>query len=448
MKLNTLTLFSVLATSASAKLRGGAHQARKLCTEKTLSFNEFDAGEDVTNERLREYGHEVKIKVESSSWQCSVAAPVLFDTASPTCNDHDLGSNEPMDRKAIIIHEDSSGCKPDDCAMGGALIFTWEHPVRVKDLRILDMDEAVHLFVQTAGTGSYKQLADPPTPGDGQHVTVAVNTNEVVSLKVAFEGSGGIPYLTYTDCPANPIAQGDPHFATWSKHSFDYHGMCDLQLIESNNFGNGLGLDVQVRTTQRSWYSFIDTAVVRIGNDILEVGTHGIHYLNGDAKIDFKKTLAGYPIKYDKYHRGKGGKERVYQIQLGEHEYIHIRAYKDFLFVSLAPGVYMDLQDAVGLMGDWSEGKMLARDGKTVIEDPDRFGAEWQVQKDSLFQNSRAPQFPIQCVAAPPVDMDRKLKESKVSRDDAERACSTWAGKHRESCIFDVMVTGDLDYAM
>jgi len=453
MKLSSFVLLSALAAASGKKLRAVSH-ARKLCELKTLEFSAFDGGEHVYNDQLAELGFDVAITIESSSWQCYTAAPVVFDTANPTCNDHDLGSDLPEDQKAIIIHEDSSGCKPDDCAQGGAIIFTFDHPVKMEDIRIMDMDEPVHLFVQKSGAGSenWQPLADPPLPGDGKHVTYSINENDVTSLKVAFQGSGGIPYLTYLDCPANPTASGDPHFVTWSKSKFDYHGMCDLQLIESQKFGNGLGLDVQVRTTQRSWYSFIETAAVRIGNDVLEVGTHGIQYLNGNSNIDFANeeapaNLAGYPIKYNKYRRGKGGKERVYEIHLSEHEYIHIRAYKDFLFVSLAPGIYLDLHDAQGLMGDWEEGKMLARDGKTVIQDANAFGAEWQVREGSLFQDARAPQYPMECVAAPPVDTGRKLKESKISRSTAEEACKFAAGKRREECIFDVMVVGDLDLA-
>lgn len=213
------------------------------------------------------------------------------------------------------------------------------------------------------------QLHDPPRPGDGHHVTHTIDVNDVISLKVFFQGSGAIPWINWTECPRNPVVSGDPHFWTWSKQKFDYHGECDLQLIESKNFGNGLGLDVQVRATQRSWYSFIETAAVRIGNDILEVGAHGVHYLNGVVSIDFSDaqnppTLAGYPIKHDKYRRGKGGKENVYEIYLNNSEYITIRSYRDFLYVGLAPGEYLDLKDAVGLMGDWAIGSLYARNGK------------------------------------------------------------------------------------
>ena len=53
------------------------------------------------------------------------------------------------------------------------------------------------------------------------------------------------------------------------------------------------------------------------------------------------------------------------------------------------------------MMGDFETGYMLARDGVTVLEDPNEFGMEWQVldTEPKLFQNpERFPQYPDNCV--------------------------------------------------
>jgi hypothetical protein len=52
---------------------------------------------------------------------------------------------------------------------------------------------------------------------------------------------------------------------------------------------------------------------------------------------------------------------------------------------------------ARGLMGEYYNRKMLARDGGTIMNDTDEFGAEWQVHEDEpkLFRIfSREPQHP------------------------------------------------------
>lgn len=42
-------------------------------------------------------------------------------------------------------------------------------------------------------------------------------------------------------------------------------------LFQNRGFVSGLGLEIHVRTKINTWWSFIETAAIRIGNDILEV---------------------------------------------------------------------------------------------------------------------------------------------------------------------------------
>ena len=45
-----------------------------------------------------------------------------------------------------------------------------------------------------------------------------------------------------SELPGNDSkAGGDPHFLKWNHTKFDYHGECDLVLIDNNEFSNGLG---------------------------------------------------------------------------------------------------------------------------------------------------------------------------------------------------------------
>jgi hypothetical protein len=98
---------------------------------------------------------------------------------------------------------------------------------------------------------------------------------------------------------------------------------------------------------------------------------------------------------------------------------------------------------------------MLARDGNTVLDDPNAFGQEWQVldTEPSLFQTLRLPQHPMECTLPPPVEASqlrrRLLETSSVNELDAEKACAQWGeGEGKDDCVFDVLTTGDLEMAM
>lgn len=50
---------------------------------------------------------------------------------------------------------------------------------------------------------------------------------------------------------SSPLVFGDPHFETWTGEKFDFHGACDLKLLESRSHN----LTIHIRTTQRYHYS-------------------------------------------------------------------------------------------------------------------------------------------------------------------------------------------------
>lgn len=95
------------------------------------------------------------------------------------------------------------------------------------------------------------------------------------------------------------------------------------------------------------------------------------------------------------------------------------------------------------MSGDWKTGKMLARDGKTVISDPALFAREWQVRESDgfLFRANRAPQYPASC-KMPTQAFPTRLGDSHV-KAAAEKACAAW-GDSIEECVFDVMATRDI----
>jgi hypothetical protein len=95
---------------------------------------------------------------------------------------------------------------------------------------------------------------------------------------------------------------------------------------------------------------------------------------------------------------------------------------------------------------------MVARDGKTIMNDANAFGQEWQVldSEPKLFQLARFPQHPTGCTMPPPMQtsqLRRRLSESSVDELAAEKDGEHW-GEGKDDFVFDVLTTGDLEMAM
>jgi len=58
-------------------------------------------------------------------------------------------------------------------------------------------------------------------------------------------------------------------------------GACDMVLVESPDFEDGLGLKIHIRTKIKSWFSYIESAAIQIGSDILE----GAFTLSGQSSF-------------------------------------------------------------------------------------------------------------------------------------------------------------------
>jgi hypothetical protein len=73
-------------------------------------------------------------------------------------------------------------------------------------------------------------------------------------------------------------------------------------------------------------------------------------------------------------------------------------------------------------MGDFGQGNMLARDGKTILNNANAFAQGWQVSdtEPSLFQTLRFPQHPEICTIPTPVQADhlrRRLAETSSANE-------------------------------
>jgi hypothetical protein len=249
--------------------------------------------------------------------------------------------------------------------------------------------------------------------------------------------------------PSKGSGSGDPHFKTWTGAKYDYHGECDLVLVDSPTFMDGLGLKVHIRTTRVKYFSYIEKVAVMIGDDVLEFDNDVENFLiNGvlaEANLKHHKTMVGgFIVRRD---------PKAISIRLhdeGRHDHhvakIDLHTRKNGFPAVIVDGGNTDIfKGSLGLLGDWETGKRFARDGVTELngEDATEFALEWQVRdtEPMLFKEARFPQFPTTCTP-PAARVGTRLGQSNFELE-AEKACAHWK-EDMEDCIFDVIATRDI----
>lgn len=189
---------------------------------------------------------------------------------------------------------------------------------------------------------------------------------------------------------------------TWDGAWYDFHGQCDLVFLHNPEFGNGIGMDIHIRTTVREWFSFVESAAIRIGDDIMEVSGWGEFVLNGVDLAELPGKLADtYNVTYTFNAKMRRTRVHYFWVAFGDGKYVKIQSYKDIVAVKIHGATSKHFGGSVGLMGSFGTGVRLARDGKTILEDDIEFPQEWQVlsTEPKLFgETKRFPQHPSQCM--------------------------------------------------
>jgi len=247
---------------------------------------------------------------------------------------------------------------------------------------------------------------------------------------------------------------GDPHITTWKNEHYEYHGQCDLVLMKDEDFAGGLGLDIHIRTKIVRYWSYIQSVAIRIQNDVLEIegspdaDDEEPHYWYNYEYQAEVEDLAGFPLIFKRPSAYK----RQYIIDLSPKypgKSITIQLFKEFARVKVN-GSQAVFGNTVGLLGDYKTGKTLARDGVTELHDYTALGDDWQVlpADGKLFRSSAQPQFPEKCIEPedPRGQRTRRLSESTVSMEDAEKACASLKDPlDIKDCVYDVLATQDID---
>lgn len=244
---------------------------------------------------------------------------------------------------------------------------------------------------------------------------------------------------------------------TWKNEHYEYHGQCDMILTKDKDFADGLGLDIQIRTKLVRYWSYIESAAVRIGDDILEVrgsvdpdNAEPVYWINLEHKGK-ADSVGGFPLRIGT-GTGRNHKHN-FEIDLSSKfpgQSIVIAVWKEFVKVTITNASEEAFGNTVGMLGQFSSGMTLGRDGFTVLHDFSELGNEWQVlpSEDMLFHDLSEPQFPKKCIEPedPQGARRRRLGEDSVTEDAAEAACASIAdAADRKDCVYDILATQDLD---
>eukprot|EP00980_Cylindrotheca_fusiformis_P024287 scaffold11714_cov153-Cylindrotheca_fusiformis.AAC.1 len=399
-------------------------EASEDCKTKCMINGELDAGCVIDCEVLGgEAGDEYVEKEENTPTVTITANPTSGPTSAPT-----------KDPTAAPITSDPTAA-PTVVASGDPTAAPITSEPTAAPTVVASGDP-------TAAPVTSEPTAAPTVVASGDPTAAPVTSDPTAApTPVASSDPTAAPITSNpTSAPTEPIrpvksgSQGDPHFKTWKNEHFEYHGQCDLLLTKDPSFADGLGLDVQIRTKLVRFWSYIKTAVIRIGDDVFEVegsadGSGNIEYwynLEHNAEIS---TVGGFPVTFKKLDANKH--KTIVLIDLGSKypgHRIEISTWNEFVKVNFLNGSVAAFGNTFGMLGDFKTGKTLARDGVTEMHDFWALGKEWQVRPtdDMLFRHVEQPQFPKQCVEPedPQGERRRRLEESSVSEEDAEKACS------------------------
>ena len=250
---------------------------------------------------------------------------------------------------------------------------------------------------------------------------------------------------------------------SFGDYPFQFHGGCDLVLIDNPDFKDGLGMLVHIRTKIETWWSYVESSVVRIGDETVEI--------TGGKKDQwlFINGIPNEPLEENKWYMGKvsglhvryrqsmgNGQARIY-FGNSKSKQLHLKTFGDFVKVNLDAQENDHYNGSHGLLGRFPDGLRVGRDGVTVIEDVNEFGQEWQVKPEEprLFR-SYDEEWVVpagQKCAMPSETAEKKLLRQRrlaegIPRAAAEKACAHLGDAgDRKACIFDVVSTQDLSMA-
>jgi hypothetical protein len=253
---------------------------------------------------------------------------------------------------------------------------------------------------------------------------------------------------------------------SWLNQRYDFFGRCDVVLLSHPNYAPGKSIRIHTRTESTNYTFSWNTAVaVQIGTDIFEINTGDwktTKFFFNKQPVTFAQIptmIGGYKVTTDiKQDRFRNWNNAAVFINLEDGDILQLNSWDRYSDICI-PRFTDRFRDSVGMLGNWTTGKMPMRDGSLFATPPPSlpgnpwsattmmpFGQEWQVRptEPSLFASNRDPQFPAQCTAPAPGG------KAWIGQSSASSICSRLnitAANALADCAYDVYLTGDPDVA-
>lgn len=228
-------------------------------------------------------------------------------------------------------------------------------------------------------------------------------------------------------------------------------------MLHSDTVNGNTVLDLHIRTTLDGAFSSITAMALRVNDDLVQIDAHFVYY-RGKKKKWEKMPLETPNFTIRRPKRRFAGKIRCkMDIVLNDKSIIRMQRVMlenslDLLSISI-DGSNEDFGGSYGLLGDFTTGDALGRDGRNMTGDWNAYGMEWQVTTDEprLFRQTREPQLPHARCKMPTASITRESVMSVRKSDpkfymDAQIACAH-AGSDLNDCMEDVLLAKDIKAA-
>jgi hypothetical protein len=216
------------------------------------------------------------------------------------------------------------------------------------------------------------------------------------------------------------------------------------------------------------FWSSVESAVVMIGDSTMEIRaspkSNEWLWIDGTAvSVGMEQdkwhttAIAGFMIRYKESVRRVGMIREANLYLEGHKEIMEFNAYRSFVRLDVDWKNAENYKGSTGLLGSFDlKGLRVARDGVSPIQDPHKFGQEWQVldSEPKLFHSYEGAVVGQKCTMPPTYTpelaekMKRRLRASNLTVADAEEACNHLLdAEEKQACVFDVIATQDLSMA-
>lgn len=201
---------------------------------------------------------------------------------------------------------------------------------------------------------------------------------------------------------------GEPHVTTWNGEGYEFHphdnnsnnhnNGNDYALLHNPTYANGVGLNVYIRTKINDYWSYVETAVLQVGDVTIEVrGSSAAegkynrqqqsprYWINGEEGMQLKRREQFHAsLANDVQCSVSQQDQQLLQVNvdLGNDNMIVMEAFQEFVRVDVhIKDAFAEdsFGNSLGLLGSFPDGVKVGRDKTTLFDNDNQFAKEWKV---------------------------------------------------------------------